>query len=43
MKRAAPKHSHILQAYPRLDFEFLPTLAAAVLNRQERLSRRWFR
>jgi hypothetical protein len=38
-----PKHPHILQAYPRLDFEFLPTLAAVVLNRQEREPSRWLR
>jgi hypothetical protein len=43
MKRAVSKHSHISQAYPRLDFEFLPTLVAAVLNRQERQPSRWIR
>jgi hypothetical protein len=37
-----PAHSHALQAYPRLDFEFLATLAAVVLNRQERHPR-WLR
>ena len=30
MKRAVPTHSHISQAYPRVDFEFLTTLFAAV-------------
>ena len=41
-KGVCPAHSHALQAYPRLDFEFLATLAAVVLNRQERHPR-WLR
>ena len=32
---AIPAHSHISQAYPKLDFETLPFLVAAVLNRKE--------
>jgi hypothetical protein len=37
-----PKHSHISQVYLKIDFEFLPTLSAVVLNRQERHPR-WLR
>ena len=43
MKRAEPRHSHISQAYPGLNLDFLPILAEVVLNRQELLSLYWFR
>jgi len=32
MKRAAPKHSHISQAYPGLNLDFLPTLTEGHLG-----------
>ena len=43
MKRAEPRHSHISQAYPGLNLDFLPILAEVVLNRQERQPSRWIR